>query len=60
MLILNRRVGESIIIGDREIEIIVMSATKGRVTLGIDADEAIPVFRDELLAKPAKETDYVY
>jgi carbon storage regulator CsrA len=60
MLILNRRVGETIVIGDREINVIVLAATSSRVTLGIEADQDIPIFREELLAKPEQENDYVH
>ena len=60
MLILNRRVGETIVIGDREINVIVLAATSGRVTIGIEADASIPVFREELLAKQEKEPDHVH
>jgi len=59
MLILNRRVGETIVIGDREINVIVLAATSSRVTLGIEAAQDIPIFREELLAKPTQENDYV-
>jgi carbon storage regulator CsrA len=53
MLILQRRVGESIIIGkDQEIEIIVLGVNaEGKVSIGIAADITIPVFRNELLKK---------
>jgi len=50
MLILNRRVGESIIIGDDdEITITILDATKGRICVGITAHRDTPVNREELL-----------
>ena len=52
MLMLNRTVGQSIVIGkDREISVYLMSSSEGRVTIGVDADISIPVFRNELLTK---------
>ena len=58
MLILQRRVGESIIIGkNQEIEIVLMGTNvgEGKVTLGIAADKDIPVFRNELLTKERQD-----
>lgn len=58
MLILQRRIGESIVIGkDHEIEIVLMGTNtgEGRVTLGIAADKSIPVFRNELLTKERQD-----
>jgi carbon storage regulator CsrA len=57
MLILQRRVGESIIIGkNQEIEIIVLGANaEGKVSIGIAADITIPVFRNELLRKEQQD-----
>ncbi len=50
MLILNRRVGESIIIGDDdEITITILDASKGRTRVGITAHRDTPVNREELL-----------
>lgn len=47
MLVLGRRVGEKIIIGD-DIEIIVSSIERGQVKLGIIAPENIRVHREEI------------
>lgn len=58
MLLLQRRVGESIIIGkDQEIEVVVMGYDSGdkKLTLGIAADKSIPVFRNELLTKERQD-----
>ena len=49
MLILTRKMGESIIIGtNREIEITVLNINGNQVRLGVVADKDIPVHRDEI------------
>lgn len=48
MLILSRRVDESLLIGD-EIEIVVLEVRGGQVRLGVQAPAAIKVLRDELV-----------
>lgn len=48
MLILRRRAGETILIGD-EIKITVMDVYEGGVRLAIDAPKSITVLRSELL-----------
>jgi len=47
MLVLTRRPGESITIGD-DIIITVVSASGGQVRLGITAPRSIPVLREEI------------
>jgi carbon storage regulator len=47
MLVLSRKVGEKIMIGDN-ITIVVQRLGKGRVALAIDAPHEIPVLRGEL------------
>lgn len=51
MLVLGRKIGESITIGD-DIKITVMRMDKGRgfVALGIDAPKDVPVHREEVKA----------
>jgi len=49
VLILTRRVGESITIG-QDIKIKVISVEQGQVRLGFDAPMDVPIFRDELIA----------
>ncbi len=48
MLILRRRAGETLLIGD-DIKITVMDVYEGGVRLAIDAPKSIPVLRSELL-----------
>ncbi len=47
MLILARRIGESIIIGD-QVEVSVVDIKGDQVKLGINAPRAVPVFRREV------------
>ncbi len=47
MLILTRRPGERILIGD-EIEVVVLDSTSHQVRLGIEAPRAVHVLRSEL------------
>lgn len=54
MLILARKVGQSIIIGD-DIEITVIEVRGEQIRLGIDAPQKIPVNRKELIDQIAAE-----
>lgn len=54
MLILNRKNGESVTIGD-EIQVTVLSVDSGRVRLAIDAPRSVSIVRSELIA--AAETN---
>jgi len=54
MLILQRRSGESIRIGD-DIEITIVSTEGGRVRLAISAPTEVPILRSELIG--ARETN---
>ena len=47
MLILQRKAGESLFIGD-EIEVSVLSVEAGRVRLAIDAPKSVSILRSEL------------
>ncbi|HEY1687885.1 MAG TPA: carbon storage regulator CsrA [Solirubrobacteraceae bacterium] len=47
MLILTRRPGERVVIGD-EVNITVMEVTGQTVRLGIDAPKGLPVYREEI------------
>lgn len=48
MLILQRKVGESVLIGE-DITVSVMSVDSGRVRLAIDAPRSVSILRSELL-----------
>ena len=50
MLVLGRREGESIVIGD-DVEVFVVSAEKGQVRLGIVAPKDVAVHRREVWEK---------
>lgn len=56
MLILQRKPGESVIIGE-EISISVVSIEGGRVRLAISAPQEIPILRSELLDATAANRD---
>lgn len=47
MLILNRKAGESIIIGE-DIEITILEIEEGRIKIGIDAPRDINILRKEI------------
>lgn len=55
MLVLARRVGEKIFIGD-SITITVVEIDRGRVRLGIEAPKDVPIKRDDLLAREPQRT----
>ena len=57
MLILSRRAGEKIIIGDREVEVVVISFDKGQVKLGFEADKNIKINREEIYLKIENENN---
>ncbi|OAI48067.1 transcriptional regulator [Planctomycetaceae bacterium SCGC AG-212-F19] len=49
MLVLSRKLGEKIVIGEN-ICITVIDIDRGKIRLGIEAPRNIPVYRQELLA----------
>jgi len=54
MLVLSRRVGESVVVGD-DVTITVLEVRGDVVRIGIDAPRSIAVHRAELLAELASE-----
>ncbi len=54
MLILTRKVGESIQIGD-SIEVVLAEINKGSVRIGINAPRDMPVYRKEIYQKILQE-----
>lgn len=50
MLILSRKIGQTIIIGEgeNEVRITIVRIMGGRVSVGIDAPKSIPIVREEL------------
>lgn len=58
MLILQRKPGESLVIGE-DISITVVSVDSGRVRLAISAPQDVPILRSELLDATAANQDSV-
>jgi carbon storage regulator len=55
MLVLGRKPGESIMVGDR-IEVSILSVKQGKVKIGITAPESVPVFRKEVYLRIGEQT----
>lgn len=47
MLVLSRKIGEKIMIGD-DIVVTIVDIDNGKVRLGIDAPREVPVYREEI------------
>jgi carbon storage regulator len=54
MLVLSRKLGEKIIIGEN-ITITVVDIDRGKIRLGIEAPRDVPIFRQELLPLKGSE-----
>ena len=54
MLVLTRRIGESIQIG-KDIVVVVLEMHSGQVRLGVDAPREVSIFRTELLTSAAQQ-----
>ncbi|MEN6441044.1 MAG: carbon storage regulator CsrA [Syntrophobacter sp.] len=54
MLILTRKAGESILIGD-DIEVVITSIDQNKVKVGIKSPSHIPIYRQELYRKIQEE-----
>ena len=50
MLVLSRKLGEKVFIGDNII-VTVVDIDRGKIRLGIEAPREIPIYRQELLPK---------
>lgn len=56
MLILTRREGESIIIGE-DVVVTILEIEGGTTKVGIDAPEAVQILRDELIGSRMQRTE---
>jgi len=51
MLVLSRKLGEKVVIGD-EIEVTVVKIDRNQIRLGIEAPEHVTVYREEIAPAP--------
>jgi carbon storage regulator len=56
MLVMSRKVGEVIMVGD-DIQIVVVSIDRGHVRIGVQAPRHVPVDREELYVSKKKSRD---
>ncbi|HEY6612722.1 MAG TPA: carbon storage regulator CsrA [Pseudomonas sp.] len=57
MLILTRRPGETLFIGDKEITVTVLGVKGNQVRIGVDAPKDVEVHRSEVFERIQKEKD---
>lgn len=56
MLVLARKIGESILIGET-IKVVVLAATGSQVRLGIDAPKSVSIYRTEVYQRMHPESE---
>ncbi|MFZ7235686.1 carbon storage regulator CsrA [Avibacterium gallinarum] len=56
MLILTRKVGESLLIGD-EISITILSVRGNQIKVGVNAPKEVSVYREEIYQRMKKQDD---
>ena len=59
MLILTRRVGETIMIGDAVVMVTVLGVKGSQVRIGINAPKSVPVHREEIYERIKRERQEV-
>ena len=55
MLILTRRIGETIVIGDDELRVTVLGVKGNQVRVGVTAPQDVPVHREEIYDQIERE-----
>ena len=55
MLILTRRIGEQLLIGN-DIKVVVLSIKGNQIRIGIDAPDDVKIMREELLDPPKPDS----
>ena len=55
MLVLSRKVGEKILIGD-SISVTVVRVAQGTVRIGVEAPQELPIVREEIKGRLAEES----
>ncbi|MFU2046958.1 carbon storage regulator CsrA [Avibacterium gallinarum] len=56
MLILTRKIGESLLIGD-EISITILSVRGNQIKVGVNAPKEVSVYREEIYQRMKKQDD---
>jgi len=59
MLILNRNVGETLVIGD-DVTVTVLGVNGNRIRIGVNAPTDVTVYRDEIYQRIQKEKGNLY